>query len=534
MGSNLSKCLKKGMAALACIVVVLTVAPINVEAGYYYDPSKLGVVNHISYYDCADINNSVATYKLDSNGNFAICPTNSNYVTTYPGVEDGDGNDFTYYDFNYRENYLWNVCEDIRSNHPELVNTDYNLMGYSLRDDNSYITSEQYDSLELTVIDSNSTITIPGSLPNFPTKENDIYMYTDCAGISLGTDVRYTIRGINEETCEFLESAYSVEVDDNNSATVNLAEYMDRYDAFELRIDVNYRYVNDIVPNRYTFVTGSGVTGNIGITRYFVTKRGLEKFRNGKIAKPLAFFKLADQIGGYTGMSYVNNTWRYLVNGAVDYNYTGMACNEYGWWYFRNGNLDWNYTGMACNDYGWWYYQNGRLDWNYTGMACNDYGWWYYRNGNLDWNYTGMACNDYGWWYYRNGNLDWNYTGMACNDYGWWYYQNGRLDWNYTGMACNDYGWWYYRNGNLDWNYTGMACNEYGWWYYQNGNLDWNYTGMACNEYGWWYYQNGRLDWNYTGLGYNEYGAWLYNNGSIAWDYTGNWNGYNVVNGHLA
>ena len=192
------------------------------------------------------------------------------------------------------------------------------------------------------------------------------------------------------------------------------------------------------------------------------------------------------------------------------------------------------YTGMLNIDDNWRYVINGKVDWTYTGMACNEYGWWYYQNGQLDWNYTGMACNDYGWWYYRNGNLDWNYTGMACNDYGWWYYQNGRLDWNYTGMACNEYGWWYYRNGNLDWNYTGMACNDYGWWYYQNGNLDWNYTGMACNEYGWWYYQNGRLDWTYTGVGFNEYGGWFYYNGQIAWDYTGWWDGFYCVNGHLA
>ncbi|MBR1571632.1 MAG: hypothetical protein IJ655_02715 [Lachnospiraceae bacterium] len=256
----------------------------------------------------------------------------------------------------------------------------------------------------------------------------------------------------------------------------------------------------------------------------------------------------------FTGMAYVNNTWRYLVNGVVDYNYTGMANNEYGWWYFVNGQLDWSYTGLGVNQYGTWVYENGNLNFGRNGMVCVDGTWRYAVNGQIT-NYTGMACNEYGWWYYQNGLLDWTYTGMACNDYGWWYYQNGRLDWNYTGAASNQYGVWYYMNGNINWgysgmleiygnwwyvvngqfimDYTGMACNEWGWWYYTNGNINWNYTGMACNDYGWWYYQNGRLDWNYTGFGYNQYGTWLYYNGQIAWGYTGDWYGHWVEGGQV-
>ncbi len=193
----------------------------------------------------------------------------------------------------------------------------------------------------------------------------------------------------------------------------------------------------------------------------------------------------------FTGMAYVNNAWRYLVNGVVDYNYTGMANNEYGWWYFRNGNIDFNYTGLANNEYGWWYYQNGNINFNYNGLAQNAYGWWCIQNGAVDFGRTGLVYDPYvGWWYVQNGAINFNYNGLAYDPYvGWWVVNNGAINFGYTGMIANEYGWWYAVNGALDFNATGWACNEYGWWLYYNGTIAWNYTG-------WWdgfYCVNGHL-----------------------------------------
>jgi hypothetical protein len=193
----------------------------------------------------------------------------------------------------------------------------------------------------------------------------------------------------------------------------------------------------------------------------------------------------------FTGMAYVNNTWRYLVNGVVDYNYTGMANNEYGWWYFRNGNIDFNYTGLANNQYGWWYYQNGNINFNYNGLAQNEYGWWCIQNGAVDFGRTGLVYDPYvGWWYVQNGAINFNYNGLVCDPYvGWWVVSNGAVNFGYTGMIQNEYGWWYAVNGTLDFNATGWAYNEYGWWLYYNGTIAWNYTG-------WWdgfYCVNGHL-----------------------------------------
>ncbi len=457
----------------------------------------MGAINRISSYDYAIINNPVATYRLNPGAERA-CPTNSNYAVSGLGTMDG-------HDYSWRCSYQDVVLDDICANHSELINSDYTLRGYSVSG-NPEIRFEEYTSLYLTVIDENTTITIPSAINGFPEEVG----YYDNGGVPGNTGIYVRQSGYDMSFKVWAYDGYSyrdsntflfteLNTDPHKSAndysvcsrrndkrqdiTIKFSDYMNQFEVFCLETEANPVCVNG--ENHETLTT---------IQHYFVTKKGLERMMNGFMDVPLGFFSLDNSLtdyGNYTGMACINNTWRYMVNGVVDYNYTGMACNEWGWWYFRNGQLDWNYTGLACNQFGWWYYQNGNINFNYNGLAQNAYGWWCIQNGAVDFGRTGLVYDPYvGWWYVQNGAINFNYNGLVCDPYvGWWVVNDGAINFGYTGMIQNEFGWWYAVNGTLDFNATGWACNEYGWWLYYNGTIAWNYTG-------WWdgfYCVNGHL-----------------------------------------
>lgn len=86
----------------------------------------------------------------------------------------------------------------------------------------------------------------------------------------------------------------------------------------------------------------------------------------------------------YTDVKYLNGTWQYIKNGAIDNTYTGLCKHYANWYYVKNGQIDWTYTGL-CNHNGTWYYiQNGVLNLNYNGLCKYANEWWHVRNGKVD------------------------------------------------------------------------------------------------------------------------------------------------------
>ena len=171
---------------------------------------------------------------------------------------------------------------------------------------------------------------------------------------------------------------------------------------------------------------------------------------------------------------------------------------------------------------------------NINGLAiAEDGNWYYYVNGQIDKNFTGIVPNEAGWWKVTDSVVDFNYNGVAPNEAGWWKITNGAVDFGFTGLAANEYGWWYLVNGAVDFTGNTVASNEVGWWKITNGAVDFGFTGLAANEYGWWYLVNGAVDFTANTVASNEAGWWKITNGAVDFAFTGEYEGYNIVNGHV-
>ncbi len=255
-----------------------------------------------------------------------------------------------------------------------------------------------------------------------------------------------------------------------------------------------------------------------------------------------------------TKVVLINNIWRMIVNGVVDYNYTGLGTNEYGTWYLENGNLDFGYKGTYIQGNNAHIIEGGKVvvtlpKTTTTVMQINNI-WRYVENGRVNYNYTGIGTNEYGTWYIKDGRVNFDYTGNYTNSNGKTYIiENSKVKTDLNQVMQINNIWKMVVNGVVDNNYTGIGTNEYGTWYLENGNLDFGYKGtyiqgnnahiieggkvvvtlpkttttvMQINNI-WRYVENGRVNYNYTGIGTNEYGTWLIKDGTIKFDYTGNY-----------
>ncbi len=322
----------------------------------------------------------------------------------------------------------------------------------------------------------------------------------------------------------------------------------------------------------------------------------------------------------------INNIWRMVKNGIVDYGYTGIGTNDLGTWLIEKGKVTFNYTGNYTDADGktyiiekskvrtdctevvkvnniWRMVINGIVDYNYTGTGKNSFGTWYVENGVVDLKYTGTyyegdkahivesskiyaTVNKNGtdvvkvnniWRMVKNGVVDYNYTGIGKNSLGTWLIEKGKVTFSYTGNYTDADGktyiiekskvrtdctevvkvnniWRMVINGIVDYNYTGTGKNSFGTWYVENGVVDLKYTGtyyegdkahivegskiyatvnknitevMKINNV-WRMVINGKIDYNYTGIGKNNLGTWLIEKGKVTFNYTGNYIDKNV------
>ena len=331
-----------------------------------------------------------------------------------------------------------------------------------------------------------------------------------------------------------------------------------------------------------------------------------------------------------TIVSLINNKWRMVINGEVDYNYTGIGENENGKWCIKDGILDFKCNGIFTDSTGsylvernkvnditilmlienkWRMVVHGKIDYDYEGIVSNENGTWYV-NKTIDFNYTGTYFKDdkayiieksklyltlpknttivslinNKWRMVINGEVDYNYTGIGENENGKWCIKDGILDFKCNGIFTDSTGsylvernkvnditmlmlienkWRMVVHGKIDYDYEGIVSNENGTWYV-NKTIDFNYTGtyfkddkayiieksklyltlpknttiVSLINNKWRMVINGEVDYNYTGIGENENGKWYVKDGTIDFKYNSQCTDkdgivYNIVNNKL-
>ena len=189
----------------------------------------------------------------------------------------------------------------------------------------------------------------------------------------------------------------------------------------------------------------------------------------------------------YTGLIKIDNIWRMIINGKIDYNYTGIGTNEYGTWYFENGEINFKYTGSykdSMNDT--WVIRQGKVE-DTNKLLKIDNIWRMIINGKIDYNYTGIGTNEYGTWYLENGEITLKYTGTYYEGEYAYIIEESRVyekvSKSYTGLLkINNIIWRMIINGKIDYNYTGIGTNEYGTWYFENGEINFKYIGKFTDS----------------------------------------------------
>ena len=108
----------------------------------------------------------------------------------------------------------------------------------------------------------------------------------------------------------------------------------------------------------------------------------------------------------------VNNVWRMVINGKVDYSYTGIGENENGTWYVENGEVRFNFTGSYTDENGTTYIiEKSKVRTDLTKVMLVDDVWRMVINGIVKYNYNAIGSNENGRWYLQNGEVTFKYTG---------------------------------------------------------------------------------------------------------------------------
>ena len=243
----------------------------------------------------------------------------------------------------------------------------------------------------------------------------------------------------------------------------------------------------------------------------------------------------------------INEIWRMVINGKVDYAYTGIGTNDKGTWYVDHGEVDFQTTGIYEIETDMYILENNRIMTEITGLQKIDGIWRMITNGRIDNEYTGIQTNENGTWYVENGIVDFNYTGTyfegniayiieASKVYAivdknttevikineiWRMVINGKVDYAYTGIGTNDKGTWIVENGEVTFNYTGTYTDETGTYVVENSKIMTDYTKVMRLDGIWRMVVQGKVDFSYTGVGTNEYGTYYLENGEVNFNYTG-------------
>ncbi len=253
----------------------------------------------------------------------------------------------------------------------------------------------------------------------------------------------------------------------------------------------------------------------------------------------------------WTTVMQVNNVWRMVVNGIVDYAYTGLGSNGYGTWYVKNGVVDLRTTETYIEENNAYIVEGSKVVATVkpdttTVMFVNG-NWRMIKNGKVIYNYTGLGRNDLGLWLVQNGTIYFNYTGnykaedgktyiieknkavtkvMQVNNI-WRMVIDGLVIYDYTGIGSNEYGNWYVKNGVVDLKTT-ETYFEGNKAYIVEGSkivatVEKNTTTVMQVSGIWRMVKEGKVLYNYTGMGRNDLGLWFVQNGTIYFNYTGNY-----------
>ena len=250
----------------------------------------------------------------------------------------------------------------------------------------------------------------------------------------------------------------------------------------------------------------------------------------------------------------IDNIWRMVINGVVDYNYTGIGTNDLGTWLIEKGKVTFEFTGTYFEGDKAYIIEASKVKAEVKKLGISlikiDTTWRVAVNGYIDYNYTGVVSNQNGTWLVRNGTIKYDYTGNYTDKDGKTYIiEKSQVMTNLNKVIKIDNIWRMVVNGVVDYNYKGIGTNENGTWYLENGKVGFDYTGTKFegnNAYiieeskvkamvpktgealvkidtTWRVVVNGYIDYNYTGIISNNLGTWLVKNGTIKFDYTGNY-----------
>ncbi len=244
----------------------------------------------------------------------------------------------------------------------------------------------------------------------------------------------------------------------------------------------------------------------------------------------------------------INDIWRMVKNGVVNYNYTGIGTNNLGTWLIENGKVTFKYTGIYNDSTGTYIIENSKVNSDCTKVIKIDNIWRMVIKGIVDYKYTGFGTNENGTWYLENGKVGFDYTGTKFEgnnayiieeskvkamvpktgealvkiDTTWRVVVNGYIDYNYTGIISNNLGTWLVKNGTIKFDYTGNYKDKNGTTYVIEGNkVRTDYTGIIKVDDIWRMIVKGIVDYNYDGIGTNIYGTWYVQKGQVTLNFTG-------------
>ena len=346
----------------------------------------------------------------------------------------------------------------------------------------------------------------------------------------------------------------------------------------------NSRVIDDtglmVVENKWRMVTKGKVDYNYtGLAEnangtWFLEKGELTykysgtTFKNGKAYIIEGSYVRLIVAENATGVYSVNNKWRMIVKGRVNYEYTGLGKNANGTWYFENGELTFKYNGIYKDETGTYIIKNSEVK-NTTGVCFVENKWRMVTKGKVDYNYTGVGHKANEMWYFEKGELTFNYRGTYFKDNTAYIIEGSRVyltvTKNTSGLMVVNNKWRRVVNGVVDYTYTGLVENANGMWFLENGELTYKYSGTTFKDNkayiiegsyvhlvvpesatGMYVVNNcyrmiikGRVDYNYTGPAENENGRWYFENGIITYTYNAEYEDtdgiiYNIVNSRFS
>ncbi len=244
------------------------------------------------------------------------------------------------------------------------------------------------------------------------------------------------------------------------------------------------------------------------------------------------------QVPDANGLYLADGVWYYLRGGKVCTDYVGFVENSGGKWFVINGMIDTSCTGIyKVGDYHW-YIKNGKANEDFEGLYNHGGSWWYIKNGVIQTGYQGVVNYGDNWWYVKGGRVQNTYEGLVVFGGNQWYVKGGRVQNTYVGIVKYDGDWWYVSGGKVNRTFVGLYSFNGSWWYIKNGKIQVDYNGLVNYGGNWWYVKGGRVQNAYEGMVKSGDAWWYVKGGKIQSSFTGivnySGNSWYVTNGKIA